>query len=1040
MFLSSLSVRRFIGVMMVVCVIVAVGTVSLLRLPMALLPEMQLPMIMVLTGYEGASPQEVENMVSRPIEEVLSTMGDLQNITSSSTAAGSMVTASFNWGKDMDLVGAEVREKLDYIRNYLPEETSDPVTIQLNPDILPIMQVGIESTLPIEDLTEIAQQVIKPRLERIEGVAVVTVNGGSFPRIIVEVDYARLAAYGVSLENLGKALFLENLNYLGGEMDDGSLVYMVRTLGQFESIDEIRDTIVGYNQGGAVTLGQVAVVREEQHSEKRISRLDGEKSVLLSIRKRSDANTVKTARAIKNELGAMEKELPGEIGFAVSTDQSYFITSSITDLAQIALVGGLLAAVVIFLFLGSFSATLIISCAIPISILSTFILMYFRGFSLNIITLGGLALGVGMMVDNSIVILENIHRMRGLNMEKSEAAAQGAGRMIAPITAATLTSIIVFLPVIFIEGITKIIFSPLAYTVAFSLLTSLFVAITVIPSFSARLPMPRPVNRGPLAAFNRGVERLKDRYRTALQRVLRHPYLLSGVVFFVLLLSLGLLGRIGGEFLPQPDSSELLVELSLPAGTSLEETDRVAVRMEQIMREVPEVRHVNATIGSADALFIGTTPQKATFNVMLTDKSERDRTTSEIAEEVRQRFERVPNAQISVAQMDVTGSNYLGGGIQIILKGEQLEVLEELTREAARRIEPLPGTRDVRTSFDEGNPELRIRIDRSRAANLGVTTPLVGTLVEMALQGKLVTRLQQDGKEVEVYLRGDPAAVRDGSALEQLLIITPLGTRIPLSQVAHLSYDLGPTSIDREGQSRVGYVTAQVAAGQNTRHVSGTVKEALAGLDLPLGYTLEYGGDVADMESSFRSLAFAILFAVALVYMILAAQFDSLLYPLIIMFSLPQTLTGVIVALYISGYPLSVIALIGVVLLSGIVVNNGIILVDYINYLRREEGYGLEDALLEAGATRLRPILMTTGTTVVGMFPMALGLGSGAEVQAPIATVIVGGLSFSTLVTLFLVPAVYKITDDLGRKLSAPVGTHKSILRFPKKTERGGEL
>ncbi len=1037
MFLSNLAVKRFIGVLMVVCVIVALGSVSVSRLPLDLLPQMQLPMVMVLTGYEGAGPQEVENMVTRPIEEVLSTMGDMQSISSTSTTAGSMVMVSFNWGKNMDAAAAEIREKLDYIREYLPDGATDPITIQLNPDLLPIMQVGVNSSLPIEDLTRYSQEIIKPRLERIEGVAVVQVNGGSEPRLLVEVDYARLAAYNVSLENLGRALFVENLNYLGGKLNDDSQVYMVRTLGQFQSVDEIKQIVVGANEAGAVTLGQVAEIREELYDGNTLSRLDGTPSVILAVRKRTDANTVQAAQAVTNALQEMERELPGDIGFAVSTDQSLFIRESLQTLAQMAVVGGLLAGIIIFLFLGSISATVVIFCAIPISILTTFTLMYFQGFTLNIITLGGLALGVGMMVDNSIVILENIHRLRGQNLDRFTAAAQGAGRMIAPITAATLTSIVVFLPVIFIEGITKVIFSPLAYTVTFSLLASLFVAVTVIPSFSARLPMKKLSVRGPLAAFNRGVDRLTAGYRRRLQWVLKVPYLLVGAVLVLLLVSLTLVGQIGAEFIPKPDSSEVVVELSMPAGTSLQGTGRTIELMEELIFQVPEVRHINAAIGAADLMFIGGSPEQAVVNVLLVKKSQRDRSIDIIAEDIRLRLKQVPEADISVAPLDATGSNFLGSGIQVIIKGERLDVLDELTREAASLMESLPGVREVRTSFDQGQPELQIRVDRARAANLGLNTSMVGTLVEIALQGRLVTRLQQDGREMEVYLVGDPAMGRDITALEQLIIATPLGTSVPLSQVASFSYDQGPTSIDREGQSRVGYINTQLAPGHNLQHTGQAVKEALSVLKLPQGYTLEYGGDLADMESSFSSLAFAILFAIALVYMILAAQFESLLYPFIIMFTLPQTLTGVIVALYISGYTLSLIALIGVVLLAGIVVNNGIILVDYINHLRRNEGYPLEEALLEAGSTRLRPILMTTATTVVGTLPLALGFGSGAEVQAPLATVVVGGLTFSTFVTLFLVPAVYKIMDQLGQKMMRRFGRGEESMRVPQQLQGG---
>lgn len=1037
MSLSNLAVKRFVGVLMVICVIVALGSVSVSRLPLDLLPKMQLPMVMVLTGYEGAAPQEVENMVTRPIEEVLSTMGDMQSISSTSATSGSMVMVSFNWGKDMDAAAAEIREKLDYIREYLPDGATDPITIQMNPELLPIMQVGVNSSLPIEGLTRYAQEVIKPQLERIDGVAVVQVNGGSEPRLLVEVDYARLAAYNVSLENLSRALFLENLNYLGGQLDDGSQVYMVRTLGQFQSVDEVRQIVVGYNDAGAVTLGQVAEMREEMYSGNTLSRLDGTPSVILAVRKQTDANTVQVAQAVTNALQEMEREIPGDIGFAVSTDQSLFIRESIQTLAQMAVVGGLLAGVIIFLFLGSVSATMVITCAIPISILTTFTLMYFQGFTLNIITLGGLALGVGMMVDNSIVILENIYRLRGQNMDRLTAAAQGAGRMIAPITAATLTSIVVFLPVIFIEGITKIIFSPLAYTVTFSLLASLFVAITVIPSFSARLPMKKLSLRGPLASFNRGVDRLTAGYRRWLMWVLKVPYLLAGAVIVLLVASLALLGQIGAEFIPKPDSSEVVVELSMPAGTNLQGTERTIELIEQLIRQVPEVSHINATIGAADILFIGGTPEKAVLNVLLINKSQRDRNIDEIAEDIRLRLKQVPEADISVAPLDLTGANFLGSGIEVVIKGEQLDVLEALTREAAALMEPLSGTREVRTSFDQGHPELQIRVDRARAANLGLNTPMVGTLVEIALQGKLLTRIQQDGREMDLYLVGNPSMGRDITALEQLIIVTPLGTRVPLSHVASFSYDQGPTSIDREGQSRVGYINSQLAAGHNLRHTGQAVKEALSELNMPQGYTLEYGGDLADMESSFSSLAFAILFAIALVYMILAAQFESLLYPFIIMFTLPQTLTGVIIALYISGYTLSLIALIGVVLLAGIVVNNGIILVDYINHLQRDEGYALEEALLEAGSTRLRPILMTTATTVVGTLPLALGFGSGAEVQAPLATVVVGGLTFSTFVTLFLVPAVYKIMDQLGQRLMRWAGRKEERMRVPQQLHGG---
>lgn len=1022
MFLSSLAVRRFIGVLMVTLIAVALGAFSLTRLPLDLLPSMQLPMVMVLTSYRGAAPQEVENLVTRPIEEVLSTLGDLQSITSISSPGRSMVMAGFTWGKNMDYASMEIREKLDLIRNLLPDEASDPVTIQMDPSLLPVMQIGMEGKAGVQELTRTAEEIVKIRLERIDGVAMVSVAGGVYPRISIEADPRRLAAYGVSLDHIRQSLFLENINYMGGELEEGQRLYLVRTLGQMQSAEELAGVVVGFNLGGPVTLGQVAGVREHLSAPEVISRLNGRENVTLMVQKRSDANTVQVARKVHRELQALERELPGGVRFSVATDQSAFIRGSIRNLSEIALAGGLLAALVIFLFLHSLPATAVISCSIPISLLCAIALMYFQGSTLNIITLGGLALGVGLMVDNSIVILENIHRLQDSVTDRFEAARLGAGQMFAPITAATLTTVVVFIPVIFTEGLTKIIFRPLAYTVSFSLLASLVVAMTFIPALLPRLPLPRPRSRPwlPVRAFDRGFEALVRLYRRWLRAVLRRPFWLVGVVLLLLGASAAVFGQIGGEFIPEMDSSEILVDLKMPAGTPLAETNRAALALEELVAGVPEVSHIFAATGSGGFFGGGGSADRASFHLLLLDKKERRRSSAAIAEELRRRLAGLPGAEVSVSLTDVTGGSYMQGGqVQLILKGENLAVLEELAREAAGRVQSVPGTREVRTSFDEGRPEMRVRLNRERAATLGISTPQVANLVETVLQGKLVTRLYRDGSTVEVYLRGSEEMRTDSAALRQLVIVTPQGVRVPLEAVADITYDLGPTTIRREGQSRVAYVTAQLGAGYNLGKVSKAVQESLREIDVPQGYTLDLGGEMADMTESFSSLGYALLFAIALVYMILAAQFESLLYPLIIMFTLPQCFTGVTLALLITGYPLSLPALIGVVLLAGIVVNNGIILVDYINHLRREEGLPRQEAILAAGAARLRPILMTTGTTVAGMFPLALGLGSGAEIQAPIAAVIIGGLTFSTLLTLFLVPAAYGIADEAGTRLAA---------------------
>ena len=1023
MFLSNLAVKRLIGVIMAVCLVITVGAVSLSRLPIDLLPQMQLPMVVVITSYRGAGPQEVENMVTRPVEEVLSTLGDLQNISSVSSPESSMVMASFSWGKHMDYAAMEIREKLDLITGLLPEEAGDPITFQLDPSLLPVMQIGVEAELPEDELTSLTEQVIKPRLERIEGVAMVNLWGGSYPQIAVEIDPRRLAANDVNMETLAQAIFLENLSYAGGTTREGDRVYIVRTIGQLQDQEQLKNIVVGYNQGGPVTLGQVAEIREHLPEKSTINRLDGRPNLTLAVQKRSDANTVQVARAVRDELQKLEQELSLGVQFAVATDQSLFITDSLRNLSETALIGGVLAALVIFLFLRNFPATLVIGSAIPISLLSTFSLMYFLGTTLNIISLGGLALGAGMMVDNSIVTLENIHRQQSLLADRAEAARLGAGTVFAPILASTLTTVVVFIPIFFIEGITKVIFKPLAATVSFSLLASLLVAMTVIPAVMARIPPLQPVNLAPIRAFERGYQRLVHRYRIWLEAVLKRPWYLIAAVVLLLLISIGLSGRLGGEFIPEFDSPEILVELQLPPGTALKETDRIVSRVEDLLREVPEVEHIFTSIGSGAMISTGTNQEKATINVLLQEKRNKERSSAVISEQIRQILKSLPSLEVSVHAMDATGSSYLQSGrVQLLIKGEQLEVLEKLSREVAGQVEEVPGTREVRTSFDQGRPDIRISVDHRRAAGLGVSTPLVASQVEMALQGKMAARLRQEGKEIEVYIKATDSFKDGDLALGQLPVTTPGGLQVPLEAVADITYGLGPVSINREGQVRVAYISANLSEGYNLGKVTGAIEELLFGLELPPGYTLELGGDALDMVDSFSSLGFALLLAVGLVYMIMAAQFESLLYPFIIMFSLPQSYTGVVLALLVSGYPLSLPALIGAILLAGIVVNNGIILVDYINYLRRQQGLDCREAILEAASTRLRPILMTTGTTVAGMFPLSLGIGSGSEIQAPLATVIIGGLTFSTLITLFLVPAVYHILDRLGRKLRSGRG------------------
>jgi HAE1 family hydrophobic/amphiphilic exporter-1 len=1002
-------------------VIVVLGTVSFVRLPVDLFPELSLPMAVVWTEYSGAGPEEVENMVTRPIEEVISSLGNLKGVTSQSSAGSSVVMVNFDWNTNMDFAALDMRESIDMIRGFLPDEASRPVIFRFDPSLMPILQVGMRGDMDRSALTSLAGDVVKNRLERIDGVAVVNVEGGLVSEVEVLVDLQRLNSCGVPLTQLQQALMMENLNFVGGQFASGGRQYQVRTLGQFRSLEEMGGIIVGADKGGPVYLRDLAELHLDYKNKQIITRMNGEPVVSLNIRKQSDANTVRVATAVHAELNKMERDLPGNIHFKVAVDQSEYIGRSISSLISVVLIGAVLAVLVLFLFLGSLSSTLIISTAIPISVIAAFALMYFRNMTMNIVTLGGMALGVGMMVDNAIVILENIFRYRKLGEKPAEAALIGSGEVSGAITAATLTTLVVFLPIIFVQGLAAIIFESLAWTVAFALVASLVVALTVIPVLSARTLMLEQTFKqsflsSPLKVTQGFLQKVYLFYGRTLEWSLRRRWLVVAIVFGTLLASLPLVPLIGFEFLPQEDSGMIFIDLELPVGSSLEETDMVAREIEmQLAANFPQVETVFSFIGSGGGFLDAAMTERALIYLTLVPQGERKITTREVAERVREELALIPGADITVTAQDITmgGMSMENSPVNIAVKGDDLVVLQELTEEITRAVKAVEGTRDVSSSFDQGRPEIQVRLQRDRAAALGVSTQQVASLIRASLEGQVITRYRVGGNEYDVRVKGsDTLKVEDIGTLKMLPLVTPAGNHAPLGQVAEVSVGVGPRSITRENQVRSAYVRGGIW-GRDIGSIMRDVHEKVDSMELPLGYTVSYGGEIADIEDSFSSLAFALLLAIPLVYMIMAAQFESLLFPFIIMFSLPQAFTGVLLSLVLTGKALSVPSLLGVIMLSGIVVNNGIVLVDYINTLRARD-YSRDEAIREAGPVRLRPILMTTLTTILGMLPLALGLGEGSEMQAPMAIVIIGGLSVSTLVTLIFVPVMYSLLDDFS--------------------------
>ncbi|MDK2784650.1 MAG: hydrophobic/amphiphilic exporter (mainly bacteria), family [Bacillota bacterium] len=1027
--LAQFSTRRPVAVTMVILVLIVLGTVSLTRISIDLLPKMTLPIAAVMATYPGAGPEEVEELVAKPLESVLATVSNVDSIQSISSADSATIIVQFNWGTDMDFATLDMREKIDLVMPRLPDGVDRPRVVKFDPSMMPIMILSVSSEgRDLASLKTLLEDKVAPRLERIEGVAYATVIGGPKEEVRVLVDSRRLAGYGFTLAQLVQALKAENLNMPGGTIEQGTREFILRTTGEFKSLDELRNLVLTSPQGVSVRLGDLADIEEVEDQEE-YTLLNGRPSIGIMIQKEAGANTVKVANQVHREMEKLSQELRG-LKYTYVFDQAKFIQRSIGRLTSNAISGAVLAIVILYLFLRNVRSTLVIALSIPISIIATFTLVYFNGLTINLMSLGGLALGVGMLVDNSIVVLENIYRHREEGESRLLAAQNGAGEVAMAITASTLTTIAVFLPIVFIQGLTAQIFRELALTVTFSLLASLLVALTVVPMLASKILVIGENDGGRTSArpgiFYRASEwmvrqlaAVSGRYRALLAWALDHRRVVLAGAAAAFILSLLAVPLVGTEFFPSTDAGRLSISIELPSGATLEETDKVAERVGKIVSSYPEVETVFVSAGrSMQGMSIsGTDSNTASLNIELVPKEERRRSDREIADAIRRQVEKIPGAEIRVTTQDVMT---MGGGgiaqpISLSIRGDDLDVLRDLADKAKALVAKVPGTREIRTSFSEGRPEVQVRLNRAKAASLGLSAAQVAQAVSTAVQGEVATEYRVGGKEKDIRVRLVEESANSLSDLKSLLISTPTGLTVPLADVADIVIARGPVTINREDQARVVTVSSDVF-GRPLGAVSRDIERQLAGLKLPPGYTITFGGQNKEMSEAFSGLSLALGLAVILVYMVMAAQFESLLHPFTIMFSMPLALVGVVLALLITRRPISVPAFIGIIVLAGIVVNNAIVLVDYINTLRAR-GLGMREAILTAGPIRLRPILMTTLTTVLGLIPLALGLGEGGEMQAPLAITVIGGLSMSTLLTLVVVPLVYTLFEDIGSGL-----------------------
>ena len=1011
MSLPSISVKRPITTFMVFAAIIVIGIFSLRQIPIDLLPDISYPAMAVITDYEGAAPEEVERMVTEPIERMVSTVNNIKEVSSISYEGRSLVLINFTWGTDMDAAANDVREKIALAERMLPDEAEKPLVFKFDPSLMPVEILSLSGNLPLERLRRLAEDRVKYELEQIEGVASVSVSGGREREIQVLVDRDKLESVGLSIGQLVRILQAENINLPAGYMETEDQELLIRGMGEFRSIEQIKNVVI-CSRGGPVYLKDVAEVRDSFKEKRGEVLVNGRKAVILSVFKESGANTVRVSEGVRQRLSLIGKGLPPSVEIDTIIDTSEYIRDSISNLQQTAIQGAAIAMVVVFLFLANLPSTLIISFAIPVSVLVAFILLRLAGLTLNIMTLGGLAIGVGMMVDNAIVILENIFRHRQRGEPAQRAAVMGSNEMGMAVTASTLTTLVVFISLLFVSGIVGILFKHIAYTVIFSLSASLLVALTLIPMLSSKYLSAKTLERKKGRGFSRKLnEYMESRYGFILDWALAHKKTVILGSVSILAATLLLLPHIGSEFIPQTDQGVINISVETPTGTKWRITEKVAEKLEEVIREsVPELDKTLIQVGSEGGVIgsvMGTGSNNASLTVSLVERSQRKRSTMEITDLLRSRLADISGAKITFSEASAAQEIFTGTPVVIEVRGYDLEEGKRLARRIADLIGKIRGVVEPRISYKEGMPELRINVDRDKASSLGLNFFQIADAVKAANEGKVATYFREAGSQYDIRVRLNRKDLQRPSDIGKILITSPSGRQISLDTVAHIERASGPVNIERKEQQRVITISAGIS-GRDLGSIDREVREKLSKLKIPEGFSVEVAGQQKEMAESFRSLLGALILAVILVYMVMASQFESLRHPFVIMFSVPFALIGVIWILFLSRTTISAVVYMGLIMLVGIVVNNGIVMISYINILR-EKGMSALEATRTGARRRLRPILMTTFTTVFALIPMALGWGAGAELWAPMARTVIGGLSVSMIFTLILVPSLYTI-------------------------------
>ncbi len=1026
MSIPRLAIHRPVTMFMISFVIVLLGAISLTRLPVDLMPDMEFPSITVRVNYAGVGPLEMEELVTRPIEQSVSAVAGLERVESTSSEGSSVVRLNFVWGTDLNEAADDVRTRVDRVRGRLPEDADPPTIFKFDSNSMPIIGIGVEGDYDAVTLREIAENQLSPRLERVPGVASVTINGGLRRQIQVNLSREKITAMSLSPDRVVQMLRTENQNIPLGEVNDADRTLLLRSPGQFTSVQEIRDLVVMTLNGVPVYLKDIADVVDATEDRRSFTRINGRPGIRMRVTKQSGTNTVQIAQGVRAEVERINRDVSG-MKLQVLDDQSVFINRAIHSVQEHAMIGSLLVIAIIFLFLRSVKSTLIICTSIPISVIGTFALLYFGGYTLNTLTFGGLALGIGMIVDAAIVVLENTYRHLEMGKDRMTAAIDGSEEVWSAILASTLTHIAVFVPMLFLSGVSSIMFGQLAAVVSFSLAMSLLVAVTIVPVLCSRLldpPSHSTEKRGFFAGLSRVVDRGLDGldafYARSLNRALHHRPTVFAVGFGLFGLAVLLLPRIGFEFQPTTDEGEVRVDAELAVGTRIETTEAMLIQLENAIREnVPEAVMLVTNAGGGGGGFGNQSTHRGEIDIRLVPRTERTRSNEQISMELRRQLSGLPGvvvrARASGGQQMRGMGNQGGGRLSVEVMGHDLDTSSRVARDVKTLLDSTPGVADSRMEREEGRPELSVRVDREKAALLGMTVTGVANTIRTNVAGTQAALFRDSGNEYPIVVRLREEDRGEVTSVGDVLLSTPAGQVLPAKNVMVLDRDTGPVSIQRKNQERIQRVYAETEV--TLSEAVDLVQSRLDEVNVPQEFAVGFGSEVEEQEKSFRELQLVLILAIVLVYTVMASQYESLRDPFIIIFSIPLAAIGVVGILLLTNTPFSMQAYIGVIMLAGIVVTNAILLVDYTNTLRERDKMPLRQAVQLAGQHRLRPILMTATCTALGLVPMALGIGEGAELQAPLARVVIGGLATSTVITLVFVPAMYTVFEEGWRGL-----------------------